>query len=63
MEIKFNNVYKKGVLIPKNPLNLEEDTEVKVVLKDDLFNYFSIAGQEDDVEKFSSAQKEIIQDD
>ena len=62
MEIKINAIYKNGVLIPKSPLNIGENTEVEVILKDDLYDYFSIAGVEDDVEEFSHAQKEVIED-
>jgi len=63
MEIKINAIYKNGVLIPKSPLNIGENTEVEVILKDDLYNYFSIAGKDDSVEEYSYAQKEIIEND
>lgn len=63
MDKKVYAIYKNGVLIPKIPLNLEENTEVEVILKDDLYNYFSVVGENDDVEEFSMAQKEVIDDD
>lgn len=63
MEIKTNAVYKKGVLIPKIPLNLEENTNVEIILKDNLYDAFSIAGEDDNVEDYFNAQKEVIEDD
>lgn len=63
MEIKTNAVYKKGVLIPKDPLNLEENTNVEIILKDNLYDLFSIAGEDDNVEDYFNAQKKVIEDD
>ncbi len=63
MDIKIKAVYKNGVFIPKVPLNLKENTDVEVILGDDLYDYFSVAGREDDVEEFSHAQKEVIEND
>lgn len=62
MEIKINAKYKNGVLIPKIPLNLEENTEIEVILIDDIYKSFSVAGQDDNVEKYLFSQKEVIED-
>ena len=62
MEKKIHATYKKGVLIPKVPLNIEENTDVEIILKDQLYDSFSIAGADDNVEDFFHAQKEIVKD-
>lgn len=61
MEIKVNATYKKGVLILKDSLNLEENKNVEVIIKDDLYDSFSIAGEDDNAEDYFNAQKEVIE--
>jgi len=63
MEMKINAVYKEGVLVPKIPLDLEENSNVEVVLKEKLSELFSIAGEDDDVEGCFDAQKEVVEND
>ncbi len=49
METKIFATYKGGVLIPENKLDLEDNSKVKIILEEDLYDYFSLAGQEDNI--------------
>ena len=55
--------YKNGVLIPKVPLNLDENTDIEIILNDNLYDSFSIAGEDDNVEEYLHTQKEVVEND
>ena len=63
METKIFATYKKGVLIPENKLDLEDNSKVRIILEDDHYDSFSLAGQEDNLEDSFAAQKEILEND
>ncbi|MAH07862.1 hypothetical protein CMI38_06460 [Candidatus Pacearchaeota archaeon] len=54
--------YRNGVLVPKSPLSLKDNIDIEIVLSDRLFDAFSVAGKDDDVEVFFAAQKEVVED-
>lgn len=61
METKIFATYKKGVLIPENKLDLEDNSKVKLILEENLYDSFSLAGQESNIEDSFVAQKEILE--
>ena len=55
---KIIATYNKGNLIPIIPFSLDEGREVELIICDDLYDSFSIAGE--DVEDKIFAQSEVI---
>lgn len=60
MKTKIFATYRNGILIPETILNLENNSKVEVILEDDIYNAFSLAGENSDVEDYFAAQKEIL---
>ncbi len=63
METKIFATYKEGVLIPENKLDLKDNSKVRIILEEDIYNSFSLVGQEDNIEDSFAAQKEILEND
>lgn len=61
MTTKISATYKEGVLIPETYLDLENNSKVKITLEEDIYDSFSLAGQEDNIEDSFFAQKEILE--
>lgn len=58
METKVCATYKNGILIPE--INLKNNSKVRIILEDNLYHAFSLAGEENDLEDYFISQKEIL---
>ncbi len=60
MKTKLFATYRNGILIPETKLNLEDNSKVEVILEDEIYRAFSLAGEDSDVEDYLIAQREIL---
>jgi predicted DNA-binding antitoxin AbrB/MazE fold protein len=59
-DIKVIATYRNGYFVPKSRLEIPEGKEVELIINDDLYESFTIAGQDSNVENSISAQSEIV---